>query len=60
MRLKFLPQKIFSVYVQPDVVPRTIGFNVTPPAIVPDTTKAADPILQTQIYFLEIFVSLLE
>ena len=40
--------EIFSFFNNkspPDIVPRTIAFNVTDPATVPRTTKATEPML---------------
>ena len=37
----------------PDIVPKMIGFNVTDPATVPVTTKAADPMLHVSSSFLQ-------
>lgn len=52
--LKFLAfDYVFRMRSAPEIVRRTIGFSVTPPAIVPMTTKAADPMLHQISAFLK-------
>jgi len=50
--LKFVvSQNVFNNKPIPDIIPITTGFSITPPVMVPDTTKAGDPILHARSTF---------
>ena len=44
----------------PGIVPRTMGFSVAAPTIVPAAISPTDPILHARSIFLKIFVCRLE